>query len=177
MILQYYAFTRQLREADGHFGAHRMESWVHSVAWSVEHFFTIQQTQPHSVQGNLGYNAITSCNCTSDIVILNVGTTYHKTNIYMKCTSGVRGVWLACISLWFSTFKIHWVILIYSISQQRQPKQQLWSREPALWRHVYHVIVQPLSSDVMYIMLLYSHWALTSCIACYCTATELWCHV
>ena len=85
-------------------------------------FFTIDK-QAHSVQNSPGYNAMASCNCTSNIVIINVGTVYDMsfmiwkcevhiwTQGYLACLYDIKAVFIIIVL----SFKI--VLLIYIISK------------------------------------------------------------
>jgi hypothetical protein len=90
------------------------------VPWRI--FFTIDK-QAHSVQNNPGYDAVSSCNCTSNIVIMNVVTVYdiigliwkHEVHIWTHgCLYDIKAVLIIILNV--SSFKIHRVLFIYSIS-------------------------------------------------------------
>jgi hypothetical protein len=57
---------------------------VHLGVCPVAMFFHNSQTS-HSVQNNAGYDAMSSCNCTSNIVTINVDTVYDMHGRIWKC--------------------------------------------------------------------------------------------
>ena len=93
------------------------------VPWWI--FFTIDK-QAHSVQNNPGYDAMSSCNCTSNIVIINLDTVYDRsfmtsrcdvhiwTHCCLACLCDIKVVFIIILNV--SSFKIHRVPLFYSIS-------------------------------------------------------------
>lgn len=128
----------------------------------------------HSVPNNPGLDAMSRCICTSDLVVINVDTVYDFVlwceNV--TCTFGLTGVWRARTA---SHLSKHSVVFIYSISSLRQQRvckscpisrrdggNFLWcwiserisgqnpysAVRPELHRHVQHVTVHPLHSNL-----------------------------
>ena len=66
--------------------------------WGLQQMFlTAQQTQTRFVQDNPGYNAVSSCNSTSNTVIVDVDTVYYIKCMIWKMDSRVFG--LLCMTL------------------------------------------------------------------------------
>jgi hypothetical protein len=78
-------------------------------------FFTINK-QTRSVENNPVYDAKSSCNCTSNIVILNVYPVYDMSFRIWKYEVLIWTQAVFTIILNISSFKIHRVIFIFSIS-------------------------------------------------------------
>ena len=81
--------------------------------------------QARSVQDNPEYNGMSSCNCTSDIVIINGDTVYYMrfmiwkcevhiwTHGCLACLNDIKAVFIIILNL---AFKIYRALVIYSIS-------------------------------------------------------------
>jgi hypothetical protein len=106
-------------------------------------FFTIDK-QARCVQNNPGYDAMSSCNCTVNIVINNVDTVYDMSFM-------IWGMWSS-----------HLDLNVYSIllTQRKRMAHALVALKlkMAVSQNTYRAVKSRAR-------------ALTSCIACYCTAT------
>jgi hypothetical protein len=117
---------------------------------------------------------MSSCNCTSNIVIVNVDTVYDMSFMIWKCE---MHIWthgcLACVyDIKEISFKIHWVLVILHSDNLFGPKvAQIAGGMGATSCRVQCSSSERLSIKTHTDLFKQRPWALTSCIVCYCIDT------